>query len=588
MASIAGFFGAEGILGGKAAALVPASADGEKAAGWLGYWGRRQQPVHDRNNSLWVVYEGVIQNRRQLQEKLAAAGFPAATDEPGELILRAYQAWGEQSPEAIEGTCAFLLWDAKAQWLLAARDRVGMHRLYLAQEGNTLAVATDVASLLEVRACTPKPNPKALVFALTLGYVPSGFSIWQGVVGIGPGQCIAWTPGQEVRIRRYWEPPRVSQDNSTLPWKEVFEAAVGSTIEGGEPVGLLLSGGLDSTSIALASRRIGRTVMGLSFSGQGVPDESNLAMQLAEHLKLPTVGPVHIPAQDVNGLLDEVAAVMQEPQCHTAILTSYAMSRAASPYFKVLLTGDGAEEVFGGHPWYDEEDGPRSRRMAALLRRLAHYIPYPSAVRASYRKSADRFAHASALHRHVWHVRKVMFLPSELRTFLGPSAGEFREEEMLAPMWPHYEPRLPYRRSLQRLDTMTFCADALLPKIRRMAAAHGVEIRLPFLDRRVIDWAIAYPFEKRERKYRKPVLRDYLRGYVPKSILKLPKHGFNPPWLNTYSWKPSLEEIRAGYWVKEGYWSPAWEDFVKAGAPYWKERLWTLTVLTRWASIWMR
>jgi asparagine synthase (glutamine-hydrolysing) len=352
---------------------------------------------------------------------------------------------------------------------------------------------------------------------------------------------------------------------------------------------LLLSGGLDSSSIALASTRLGRPVTALSLGAPGVPDEANLAMRLAEYLGLPTVGPVHIPTQDVNSVLDEVVMAMQEPQCHPAILTSHVMSQAASPYFKVLLTGDGAEEVLGGYKWYDAQDTfYRSWRLAASLRRLVRGMLSSSTVNAEHRRLVEQFTATSALHRHVWHTYKAMFMPAELRALFGPSAGEVftEEEDILAPLHVHYEPALPYRRSLQRLDMMTFCAEALLPKVRRIAAAQGMEVRLPFLDRRVIDWALAYPYEERERKQRKPLLHDYLRGHVPEAILKLPKHGFNPPWFEGLNWEQALNEIRTGYWVKEGYWSATvLEEFVKKGAPCWQQRLWSLTVLTRWASV---
>jgi asparagine synthase (glutamine-hydrolysing) len=135
---------------------------------------------------------------------------------------------------------------------------------------------------------------------------------------------------------------------------------------------------------------------------------------------------------------------------------------------------------------------------------------------------------------------------------------------------------------------MNFCSDSILAKVDRASMAHSLEVRVPFLDRRLIEWALSRPVERREAKESKPVLRDYLRSRAPASVLSHPKQGFSLRVLDNYDWDAAVEVVRQGFWVREGYWSSAWEQLLTLDVPYRAARIWNLLILTRWAEVWLR
>ena len=159
---------------------------------------------------------------------------------------------------------------------------------------------------------------------------------------------------------------------------------------------------------------------------------------------------------------------------------------------------------------------------------------------------------------------------------------------MLAPLRKHVEPGLPLRRALQRVDLMTFCTDSILAKVDRASMAHSLEVRVPFLDRRLVEFALPSPPTAAEQIESKPILRDYLRRRVPAEVLNHPKQGFSLRVLDDFDWDAAVERIRQGTLARDGYWSPGWERLLQSGVPYRTGRIWNLLLLTRWADTWLR
>jgi asparagine synthase (glutamine-hydrolysing) len=587
------------------------AARGSDARVWLGRANQPLSPIEmqGETDAITLVYQGRLSGEGALRTQLKQLGIQFASDNPVETLVRAYQVWGESLPERIDGSCVLILWDRQAQRLLAIRDRLGIGRLYIAEQNNGLILSTDLRTLLTVRDRAAEPDAQAMAYLLTLGYVPGSASIWKGISKLEPGECLTWDSLGGVRRRRYWEPPRITDPRvERTSWRDIFESALDRICAPGEPVGLMLSAGLDSSSIALGLSRLGRSVKALTFSTPGVPDESPLAEALAQHLRIPHVGRVSITTQGFEGLLNEMVPTLEEPPCHHAAITSYLTFRAAAKHFDVLLTGDGAEETLGGRDWYGggtagakavrlrgnlsgesaEGVGERRELRRSFLRRLrqafAHAINGIQAARL--RRTSTRGP--SPLHQHVANMRPPIFPSAEVAGLLAPTGISFSEADMLAPLVATDEPALPQRRRLQRLDLMNFCPNVVLPKVQQASSAHGLEARLPFLDYRLVEWTIAKPLDPRENTERKPVLRDYLRGHVPDDILNLSKHGLNPTWTPLLPIEDTLRQLRNGYWVRNGYWARDLENYVRAGDRQWRPRLWSLYLLERWAAYWLR
>ena len=537
-----------------------------------------RQPMPNEDRTIWLVCNGEIYNYPRLRKRLEGLGHFFYSNSDSEVILHAYEVWGEQCVDYLEGMFAFILWDDNRQKLLAARDRVGIKPLCYAQTGQGLMLASDMRALLPLLPDKPSPAPLALAYVMTLGYVPAPWSIWQGICKLEPGYLLTWQPQSPVQTHCYWEPPREINETPDAHWQSRFETVLQEHLLSDVPIGLFLSGGLDSTAIAAGLHDLKQTVTAITISFPGSErNETPVAIDVAKHLAM-SHSVIPIETTDVNQLIEQVVRASDEPQSYSALLSMYRVSQIAVQKVKVVLAGDGGDEIFGGYKWYqDLEEQMSLRRAARLLRR---------ALRPTLSGEIN-FVKRSPLHQHVWRLHP-RFLPQEAETLLAPMKLRFGEEEMLAPLHKHFEPNLPLKRALQRVDLMNFCTDSILAKVDRASMAHSLEVRVPFLDHRLIEWALTRPVEARESKNSKPVLRDYLRPRVPASVLNHPKQGFSLPVLNGYDWQAALQTIQQSFWVQEGYWSSGWEKFLAIDGPYRPARIWNLLILSRWAEVWLR
>lgn len=547
-----------------------------------------RQPMHNEDHTIWLVCNGEIYNYPRLRVRLEGVGHRFYSHSDSEAILHAYETWGDQLVDHLEGMFAFALWDETRQRLLAARDRVGIKPLCYAETGEGLVLASEAGALLPLLEPRPEPEPMALAYVMTLGYIPSPWSIWHGIYKLEPGHLLTWQPQTGLQQRRYWEPPRHIDSEAKSDgdgWQALFESVLNEHLLSDVPIGLFLSGGIDSSSVAAGLRDIGQPVQAITVGFPDSPhDEAPIAAAVAEHLSF-SHQTIPLEIQDINELIQQVAVAFDEPQGYSALLSMYLISQVAAPNFKVVLAGDGGDELFGGYTWYQNLTGG-IRRHSRWLRHALRPLIGRNAPPALRWQAARHFAQVSPLHRHAWRLYP-RFLPEEVKALLSPMSLRFDDTEMLTPLQKHFEPNLPLQRALQRVDLMTFCTDSILAKVDRASMAHSLEVRVPFLDRRIIEWALPRPLEAREQVESKPVLRDYLRSRVPASVLNHQKQGFSLRVLDDFDWDVAVDHIRNGAWVRQGYWSSDWERLLEPGVPYRAARIWNLLMLTRWADFWL-
>lgn len=546
------------------------------------------QPLHNEDGSLWLICNGEIYNYPTLRPRLEGLGHKFASGSDSEVILHAYEQWGAACVEELEGMFAFVLWDDHRGQLLAARDRVGIKPLYYAPVGQGLVVASELRAVLPLLPQHPQPDPTAMAYVLSLGYVPCPHSIWQGVHKLGPGHLLQWRAGALSPPRRYWQPPRSLADDSpsaSVRWQECFSQVLGEHLLSDVPIGLFLSGGLDSSAVAAGLAELGHRPHTMTVSFPSSPfDEAPIARAVADYLRLPNErAPLQI--EDVEGLIDRVVTAFDEPQGYSALLSMMLVSEVAARRFKVVLAGDGGDEVFGGYRWYRQLDAkgpPRASWLSRAARPLLRWGGGPELTRLA----TQHFVRQSPLHRHAWRLYP-RFLPEEVERLGAPVGLRFDDEAMLAPLREHFVSTLPLGRALQRVDLMTFCSDSILPKVDRASMAHSLEVRVPMLDRRIIEWGLRRPPDPREETAPKPVLRDYLAPRVPPGVLDHPKQGFSLRVLASYDWQRAREQIRQSWWVRSGFWSSQWEALLDPALPYARARTWNLLILARWANIWL-
>jgi len=542
------------------------------------------QPMANESKTVCLVCNGEIYNYPHLRQQLESLGHCFSSNCDNEVLVHAYEEWAEDLLQHLEGMFAFVIWDEHKQQLLAARDRVGIKPLYYAETKGGLVVASEAGALLYLMDPRPEIDPQALAYVLTLGYVPAPLSIWRGIRKLEAGHILRWNAGDGVSLRKYWEPPRELKNGSVDPddWPTILETVLREHLMADVPIGLFLSGGLDSSTLAagLAANGTPTEAITINFPGSSL-DESNTAKVTADRLGI-SLRKETLEITDVDGLLRRVTAAADEPQGYGGLLPMYRASEAASKDYKVVLSGDGGDEVFGGYSWYQDLNGG-GRVSEKLTRQALRPFVRRNASPRLRARAMDAFSASSPLHRHAWRLFP-RFLPEEVEALLAPMGVRFGDEELLTPLKKHFEPTLPLKRALQRIDLMTFNSDSVLPKVDRMSMAHSLEVRVPLLDRRIVEWGLSQPSDPKESKESKPVLRQYLRGRVPDSVLRQPKRGFSLAVAGTMDWESMIGDIQRGPWVEKGMWSADWERLVEPGVPFREGRIWALLNLTRWAE----
>lgn len=504
------------------------------------------QPLTNEDGSVVVVYNGQLYGFEPLRAWLKSRGHVFRSRTDTEILVHLYEERGDAMLEEIDGMFAFALWDARRRRLLLARDRLGIKPLHYVRVGERLAFASELSALLLLPWVPRRLDSLSLVQYLYQSSVPGDRVIFEGHRKLAPGELLIAESGQ-VRTRRYWSPPEpgagtaASFDDASLELGTRLGEAVDRHLVADVPVGCFLSGGLDSTAVSRAASRAHREPLqtfSVRFRGQDRFDEGPVARGVAEAL-----GTVHheldLEPECVSGL-PEVLERFDEPFAVSSVLALHELSRFARERVKVVLTGDGADETLAGYPWRHEPELGTGSRPGSLLRGLGMtWVRSWRGSRGGPGLGAQlagrlrRFAHPGARYAEIVSG----FTPEELRDLL---------HQDLAPLADTAWETHPVRRAFAadpdpdpvnhrlRVDLGTTLVDEMLTKVDRGTMAVGLEARVPFLDRSLLEWSLAQPGSYKLRAGQgKRLLRRALRHDLPEAARR-PKHGFDVPlgaWL---------------------------------------------------------
>lgn len=505
------------------------------------------QPISNHDGTLTIVCNGEIYNFRELRSELQALGLRFKTGSDSEVLLHGYAAWGDEVVQRLNGMYDFALWDARRRRLLIGRDRLGVKPLYVLQDGRRLAFATEAKALLQLPGVRTELNRAALPDFLHLGYVPAPLSIFQGIRKLPPATLLAVEDGQ-VREWRYWQmPTSVDRRTSEAEWVERIRAGIERSVQAqmvsDVPIGAFLSGGVDSSAVVAAMARASTQPIrtyAIGFEGgaaEQLYNELPYARRVAE-----LFGTEHheiVVRPDVVGLLPRLVWHLDEPIADSAFITTYLVSEFARRDVKVILSGVGGDELFGGYRRY--LGGHYAQRYHALpgwARRVA------SATAA--RLPADR--------HHKWlnvaRLAKGFVASAEMgaderyRSYLQV-LGRDAVSSMLLHEPPPGDDRLDAAFAgagtddeLNRLfavDTETQLPDDLLLLTDKMSMAVSLECRVPLLDHELVELAARIPGELKVKRGRlKHLMKSALTPTLPADILDRAKRGFGTPmgaWL---------------------------------------------------------
>lgn len=500
------------------------------------------QPIANEDESLWVVCNGELYNFRRLRAELERAGHVFRTGSDVEVLLHLYEERGERLLEHVSGMFAFALWDERRQRLLLGRDRLGIKPLYYTEVGGELAFASEVKALLEVPGVESALDVGALREYLAIGYCVAPSTIFRAVRKLPPATLLTWSAAG-VRISRYWEPPTDTQlQLSRREWAEriraELERSVGEHMISDVPIGAFLSGGVDSSAIvALMSAHSDQPVNTYSIgygsgSAESYYDELGYARQVAERFQSRhneiTVRP------EMAGLLPRLLWHLEEPVSDSAVTATYLVSELAARQVKVILSGVGGDELFGGYKRYlGDAYSRRYQRLPRWLRRgvvapLAELLPSGRQNRWSdLGRYVRKFIAASELD---WREQYRRFIEIQARGTLARMLVD-------APGGPDGFDRIigvegagdPLLRLL-RVDCATQLPEDLLLLTDKASMARSIECRVPFLDHRLVEVAAQMPWDvKIMGGELKSLLKEALTGVVPPAVLKRGKRGFGAP-----------------------------------------------------------
>jgi asparagine synthase (glutamine-hydrolysing) len=589
-------------------------SDGATCSGPVGLAARRlsiidlehgHQPISNEDGSVVVVQNGEIYNHAELAERLRHSGHVFRTRSDTEAIVHLYEEHGLGFAERLRGMFAIAIWDGRERRLVLARDRFGIKPLYWWRRDSHLAFASELKALMAMPGFERAVDPRALESFLAFNSIPGPLTIFRDTQKLLPGHLLVLDEGEPPRVQRFASPTPAPASELRGETPEILAAelrerlrdSVRAHLVSDVPVGVMLSGGVDSAGLAaLAAQESGARVSTFSIGFE----ERSFNELSGARLVAERYGTDHhelVVRPDAAELLPRMAEVFDEPLADSSALPTFLVSQLASDHVKVALSGEGGDELFGGYYTYVADLlAPRVGRAASALSPILNLLPSSSA-KVSFDYKAKRFAAGGALpplERH--HAWKEIFsddLRAQLLAEREPAGidvlGIWRER------YAETDGAEPLAR-LQDVDLRVYLVDDLLVKTDRASMANSLEARVPYLDSAVAELALALPTRLKVRGLaKKRLLRRALEPLVPGEILKAKKQGFSIPaaaWLRGELEPFAREVLAPDALARQGLLQPELprrllDDHVGGRADL-SRQLWGLISLTLWFEHWGR
>ena len=468
---------------------------------------RSRQPMVDNDLGLVVVFNGTIYNYKVLRKELRAKGYSFFSEGDTEVIIKAYHAWGERCVERLHGMFAFSVWDKAKKQMFVARDRFGIKPLYFSTDDHRFRFASTTQALLKAGGIDTSIDPVALHNLFTLhAVVPAPRTILNGIRKVKPATYLIVHESGQVDEHTYWQldARRPAQPRSEQEWKEAIRDALRNAVKKRKdiadvPVGVLLSGGLDSSLLVALLAEAGvediRTFsIGFEDIGEEKGSEFEFSDQVVERYQT-THHKLHVSNSDVLPRLPEAIDNMTEPMFGQDAVAFYLLSEQVSQHVKVVQSGQGADEVFGGYFWYpkmNEESGSDLERFSRNYFDRDH-SEFRQMVTEAYRGedyTGDYIGQRLA----------------------EPNADEFLDKVL-------------------RLDSTTLIVDDPVKRVDNMTMSWGLEARVPFLDHELVELAAQMPTNLKLKSGGKHILKEISRGIIPDGVIDRPKGYFPMPAL---------------------------------------------------------
>ncbi|MDZ7698238.1 MAG: asparagine synthase (glutamine-hydrolyzing) [Deltaproteobacteria bacterium] len=579
-----------------------------------------RQPMASDNGRVYIVYNGEIYNFQQIRKTLESAGHRFRTQTDTEVILAAYNEWGVDCLERFVGMFAFAIWDKKTQNLFMARDRIGIKPLYYHHRPGMFIFASELKALMAFEHFPKAVDPDALALYLHYQYVPGPRTIFEDTWKLLPGQYLLYD-GENPASRTYWSIPQwgesdlqENEEESVAELERVLGEAVSCRRISDVPLGALLSGGIDSSVVAALLQKTshGRVrTFSIGFREVGY-NEAPWASKVADHLGTDHTE-FYVTPQDAMNLIPKLPEIYDEPFADSSAIPTCLVSRLARSRVTVALSGDGGDEQFAGYVRYWSTRAmaevfqrfPQSLRksLGMLLESLPPswvekwYMPWRDVLPQRFRVTnfVDKWQKLICLMRRVsleelYRMTICLWSENDIRSICDREIVPTRYEETFSETetWTILS-------RLMRVDQKTYLPDAMLTKVDRASMAYSLEVRVPLLDHRVLEFTAKIPerlkYKNGKGKY---LLRKLLSRYVPENLFERPKMGFGVPidtWFRGDLKSLLLDYLSAERLKKEGLFNPEpVESTIKehlSNKSNHQYRLWALLMWEMWRERWL-
>ena len=538
------------------------------------------QPIHNESKDIWIVYNGETYNCLELRQELEKKGHKFYTRSDTEVIVHCYEEYGDECVSKLRGMFAFAIWDEQKQRLLLARDRLGIKPLFYTVTNGNLLFASEIKSILQDREVKREVNFKALHSFLSLNYIPHPDTIYQGIHKLPQGHILVCERGK-IKIRQYWDIKFIEnkinkrEEEYAEELREILKESIRLRLLSDVPLGVLLSGGVDSSTItALMSTLVAQPIKTFSI---GFEEKSFNELEYAR-MVAKQYGTEHhelIVKPDAAEILFKLAWHFDEPFADSSAIPTYLVSKLAREHVTVALSGEGGDEVFAGYHTYTAYRAAQLyERIPSLLRKkiirpIVHSLPV-STKKVSFDYKAKIFVDGDELspeRRHYWW--KLIFSEEAKQQLYSENVNAGNEFEDSYQIFAQHYQSTNAKDLLNKLlyvDAKVLLANDILVKTDRSSMANSLEARVPILDHKVVEFAASIPPELKLKGFQtKYILKKAMVPLLPKKVLYRKKQGFSIPmtsWLKNELNEMVLDILSPYELKKAGYFNPDYVNHI--------------------------
>ena len=565
-----------------------------------------QQPLSNEDETVWVIFNGEIYNFKELRDRLRALGHRFKTDSDTEVIAHAYEEYGEECFKHLNGMFAIGIWDDRIKQLVLARDRLGKKPLYYSILPGTFLFASEMKAIMAYPNFPRKVAPLSLMKYLFYEFIPSPHCIFEEAMKLPAASYLIWRDGK-TEIRKYWSPfdtkevETLSEREAESKIIDLLKTSVKRRLISDVPLGIFLSGGIDSSAIAaLAQKEASGKVKTFSIGFEDPSfDESRYASLASSFLGTEHHEQMMTP-EDLLTIVPKLPDILDEPMADASILPTYLLSKFTRRHVTVALGGDGGDELFAGYPTYLAHKLARPYEsifgfLHPVVSFLGNFLPVSDeniSFDFKVKKFLSGIGYPDGIRNSIW-LGSFSFSENE-KVLSDGIRSQFNRDRLIEDI-SFYEKEYPWRDQmtlLQYLDMRLYLQEAILVKVDRASMACSLEVRAPFLDHELVEFVMGLPSRlKLKRLTTKYILKKAVKNLLPEDVVNRPKKGFGVPiakWVKGPLKELFSDFLSPGRIRSEGFLNAEFVDKLLRdhlrGKRDNRKQLWTLLVWELWVD----